>query len=53
MRLQRGAKLAVIVEVKPRGIAQAEGSGRAGVRAISALADALHGDAVGAETDGD
>ena len=49
----RGAELAVIVDVEARGVAQAERSGRAGIRAISAFADALHDDALGAEADGD
>src|SRR5258708_24089830 len=53
MRLHRGAKLAVIVDVKPRGIAQAQRSGCAGIRAILAFADALHDNALGTETDGD
>src|SRR3981189_1688470 len=53
MRLHRGAKLAVIVDIKSRCIAQAERCGRAGIRAISAFADPLHGDALGAEADGD
>ena len=47
MRLQRGAELGVIVEIEPRCVAQAERSGRAGVRAVPALADALYGDALG------
>src|SRR5665811_1993173 len=53
MRLHRGAELAVIVEVEPRRIAQTERRGRAGIRAVAAFADALHGDALGAEADGD
>src|SRR6202043_3250732 len=40
-----------VVEVEPRGIGQAEGSGGAGVRPILALADSLDGDALGAEAD--
>src|ERR1700680_1827854 len=53
VRLRRGAKLAVIVEIEARRIAQAERRGGAGIRAISAFADALHRDALGAETDRD
>lgn len=53
MRLGRGAKLAVIVDIEAGLVAQVERRRRAGVRAISAFADALHGDAFGAEADGD
>src|SRR6478735_1158180 len=53
MRLHRGAKLAIIIDIKSRRAAQVEGSGRAGIRAIPAFADALQGDALGAEADGD
>lgn len=52
MRLHRGAILAVIVDVETRGIAQADRRRSAGVCAIPALADALYGDALGAEADG-
>jgi len=48
--LQRGAKFAVIVEIEARGTTQAERRRRAGIGAISAFANALHGDALGAET---
>src|SRR5260370_7493805 len=53
MRLRRGAKFAVIVEIEASRIAQAERRGGAGIGAISAFADALHRDALGAETDRD
>jgi len=52
MRLHRGAKLAIIVEIKSRHVAEVEGSGRAGIRAISAFANALQRNALGAEADG-
>src|ERR1700722_16885254 len=53
VRLQRGAKLAVIIDVNPRIVSQVERSGGTGVGAVLALANALQRDAVGAETDGD
>src|SRR5690242_17228348 len=53
MRLQRGAELAVIVEIEARAVAKAERGGRTGVGAIAALTDPLHRDALGAETDHD
>src|SRR5713226_9048704 len=53
MRLRRGAKFAVIVEIEASRIGQAERRGGAGICAISAFADALHRDALGAKTDRD
>jgi hypothetical protein len=51
VRLQVGAELAVVVEVEPRGVGQAERGGAASVRPILALADPLHRDVLGAEAD--
>src|SRR4051794_20403844 len=53
MRLQGGAIFAVIVDVEARGVAQAERSRRPRIRAVTAFADALQGDTLGAEADGD
>src|ERR1700710_276573 len=53
MRLHRGAKLTVIIEINPHGIGQAERRGCAGIGAILAFADALHRDALGTEADDD
>ena len=53
MRLHRGAKLAIIVDIESRRVAQVEGSRRAGIRAISAFANALQRDALGTEADSD
>src|SRR4051794_27180967 len=53
MGLRDGAEFAVVIEVDPRVAGQAERGGGAGVGAISAFADALHGDALRTETDGD
>src|SRR6202021_2806384 len=53
VRLHRGAEFAVVIDIEPGRIAQVEGSGRTGIRAIPAFADALHGDTLGTETDGD
>ena len=53
VRLHRGAEFAVVVDVEPRGVAQAERGRRAGVGAILAFADALEGDALAAEADGE
>ena len=52
VRLHRGAKLGVIIEIDARGVAQAERRGRAGIRAVPVFADTLHADALGAEADG-
>src|SRR5450755_2981869 len=49
VRPRRGAKLAVIVDIEPRGVAEAERGRGAGIGAVLAFADALHGDALGAE----
>src|SRR5471030_518929 len=51
MRLVDGAELAVIIDVKTHGIVQAERSRRAGIGAIPALAEALHGDALRTKAD--
>src|SRR5450631_4321237 len=53
MGLHRGAKLGIIIEIESGGVAQAERSRCAGIRAISTLTDSLHGDALGTEADGD
>src|SRR6202790_4397214 len=53
VRLHRGAEFAVIIGVEPRAVAQDERSGRAGIGAKLAFAEALQGNALGAEADGD
>src|SRR3984957_5162116 len=53
MRLQRGAKLAVVVEIDADGIGQAQRQRSAGIRAIPAFADTLNDDAFGTKADGD
>ena len=47
MRLVDGAELAVIIDIETHGVVQAERSGCAGIGAIPALAEALHGDGSG------
>ena len=51
VRLRGGAKLAVVVDIEPRGIAQAQRRRGTGVGAIPAFADALHRDALRPEAD--
>src|ERR1700723_4358300 len=53
MRLQRGAKLAVVVEIDAHDIGQAQRKRSAGIRAIPAFADTLNDDAFGTKADGD
>src|SRR6476661_10700314 len=51
MLLHRGAELAVIVDVQARPVGQAQRRRRTDIGAVLAFADALQGDAFGAETD--
>ena len=53
VRLRGGAEFGVVIDVDARSVAQAQRSRCAGIRTISAFADALEGDALAAETDGD
>src|SRR3954447_12939787 len=51
VRRQLAAELAVIVDVEPRRVGQAERGRGAGIHAIAALADAGYDDALGPEAD--
>ena len=53
MRLHRGAEFCVVVDIKPRGVGQAERGRGPRIGAILALADALQRDALRAEADRD
>jgi len=50
MRLQRRPELAVIIEIQPGAVAEAERGWCTGIGAVSAFTDALHRDALVAET---
>src|SRR3954454_17471238 len=52
VRLRGSAEFCVVIEVEPRGVAETERRRGAGVGAVAALADALHGDALRPQADG-
>src|SRR4051812_12227379 len=53
VRLHRGAEFSVVVDVDTGGVGQAQRCRGTGIDAVAAFADALEGDALASEADGD